>query len=89
MPQHCDTQSATSFASRPIHAPKRFERFSLALCFFSLLLVPVFLMVHPPLAEIGHDLVVPRFPADAKLSDVLLLVIAIGRGSVGCQKVAK
>src|SRR5271163_3139981 len=29
---------------------RRFERFSLALCFFSLLLVPVFLMAHPPLA---------------------------------------
>ena len=56
---------------------RRFERFSLALCFFSLLLVPVFLMVHPPLAEIGHDLAVPRFPADAKLSDVMLLIIAI------------
>jgi Mn2+/Fe2+ NRAMP family transporter len=56
---------------------RRFERFSLALCFFSLLLVPVFLMVHPPLAEVGRDFVVPRFPADAKLSDVMLLVIAI------------
>jgi NRAMP (natural resistance-associated macrophage protein)-like metal ion transporter len=56
---------------------RRFERFSLALCFFSLLLVPVFLMVHPPLAEVGRDLVVPRFPAGARLSDVMLLVIAI------------
>src|ERR1700678_1969121 len=35
---------------------RRFERFSLVLCFFSLLLVPVFLMVHPPFAEIAHDL---------------------------------
>jgi Mn2+/Fe2+ NRAMP family transporter len=56
---------------------RRFERFSLALCFFSLLLVPVFLMVHPPLAEVGRDLVVPRFPAGAKLSDATLLIIAI------------
>ncbi len=56
---------------------RRFERFSLALCFFSLLLVPVFLLVHPPLAEIGRDLVVPRLPADGKLADVMLLVIAI------------
>src|ERR1700726_3648459 len=52
---------------------RRFERFSLALCFFSLLLVPIFLMVHPPLAQVGHDLVVPHFPAGAKLSDVMLL----------------
>jgi Mn2+/Fe2+ NRAMP family transporter len=56
---------------------RRFERFSLALCFFSLLLVPTFLMAHPPLVEIGHDLVVPRLPSDGKLSDVMLLVIAI------------
>jgi Mn2+/Fe2+ NRAMP family transporter len=56
---------------------RRFERFSLALCFFSLLLVPVFLLAHPPLMEIGHDLIVPRFPVGAGLSDVMLLVIAI------------
>jgi NRAMP (natural resistance-associated macrophage protein)-like metal ion transporter len=56
---------------------RRFERFSLALCFFSLLLVPVFLMAHPPLGEIGRGLVVPRFPSGGKLSDVILLVIAI------------
>ena len=56
---------------------RRFERFSLALCFFSLLLVPMFVMAHPPLAEIGHDLVVPQFPLGGKLSDVMLLVIAI------------
>jgi Mn2+/Fe2+ NRAMP family transporter len=41
------------------------------------LLVPVFLMVHPPISEIARDLVVPHFPAGAKLSDVMLLVIAI------------
>jgi Mn2+/Fe2+ NRAMP family transporter len=56
---------------------RRFERFSLALCFFSLLLVPVFLLAHPLLKEIGHGLVVPAFPAGANLSDVMLLVIAI------------
>ena len=56
---------------------RRFERFSLALCFFSLLLPPIFVMAHPPLAEIGRGLVVPRFPSDGKLSDVMLRVIAI------------
>jgi len=56
---------------------RRFERFSLALCFFSLLLVPIFVLAHPPLAEIGRGLIVPRFPSDGKLSDVMLLVIAI------------
>ena len=56
---------------------RRFERFSLGLCFFSLSLIPVFLMVHPPIGDIVRDLVVPSFPAGAKLSDMMLLVIAI------------
>jgi len=47
------------------------------LCFFSLLLVPVFVMAHPPLLGIGRDLLRPSFPAGARLSDVMLLVIAI------------
>jgi len=55
---------------------RRFERFSIGLCFFSLLLVPVFLMVHPPLAEVGRDFVIPRLP-EGKLSDIMLLIIAI------------
>jgi Mn2+/Fe2+ NRAMP family transporter len=56
---------------------RRFERFSLALCFFSLLLVPVFLMAHPPLTQVGRDLAVPHLPTGANLSDVILLMIAI------------
>ncbi len=56
---------------------RRFERFSLALCFFSLLLVPVFVMIHPPLKQVGHDLMVPHFPAGSSVADVMLLVIAI------------
>jgi NRAMP (natural resistance-associated macrophage protein)-like metal ion transporter len=56
---------------------RRFERFSMALVFGSLLLVPVFLMVHPPVAQIARDLVVPQLPQGAKLSEVMLLIIAI------------
>jgi Mn2+/Fe2+ NRAMP family transporter len=56
---------------------RRFERFALALCAFSLLLVPVFLMEHPPIEQVARDFVIPQFPAGAKLSDVMLLVIAI------------
>ena len=56
---------------------RRFERFALGVCAFSLLLVPVFLMIHPPLGQVVHDAVVPQFPAEAKLSDVMLLIIAI------------
>jgi Mn2+/Fe2+ NRAMP family transporter len=56
---------------------RRFERFSMALVFGSLLLVPVFLMVHPPLAQVAHDFVVPQFPAGGKVSEIMLLIIAI------------
>ena len=56
---------------------RRFERFALVLCLGSLLLVPIVVMVHPPLGEIARDLVVPRLPVSDKLSDVLLLIIAI------------
>ncbi|MEN6081753.1 NRAMP family divalent metal transporter [Chromobacterium piscinae] len=56
---------------------RRFERFSMILVVFSLLLVPVFMMVHPPMSQIGHDLFVPGMPAGGKLSDVMLLIIGI------------
>jgi Mn2+/Fe2+ NRAMP family transporter len=56
---------------------RRFERFSMALVFGSLLLVPVFVMVHPSVAQIARDFVVPQLPKGGKLSEVLLLVIAI------------
>jgi NRAMP (natural resistance-associated macrophage protein)-like metal ion transporter len=56
---------------------RRFERFSLLLVFGSLLLIPVFFWVHPPIGEIAHDLVIPQLPAHGKLSEVMLLIIAI------------
>ncbi len=56
---------------------RRFEPFSMALVFGSLLLVPVFLMAHPPVAQIAHDFVVPWLPEGAKLNEVMLLIIAI------------
>jgi len=56
---------------------RRFERFALALVAGSLLLVPVFLMVHPPLPVIAHDFFVPQMPVRAPLADVMLLIIAI------------
>jgi Mn2+/Fe2+ NRAMP family transporter len=57
---------------------RRFERFALLLCFGSLLLVPVLLWAHPPIARIAHDLVVPGLPSGSgRLSEVMLLIIAI------------
>jgi Mn2+/Fe2+ NRAMP family transporter len=56
---------------------RRFERFSIILCLGSLILVPIFLVVHPPLGVVAHDLVVPQLPEGGKLSDVMLLIIGI------------
>jgi NRAMP (natural resistance-associated macrophage protein)-like metal ion transporter len=56
---------------------RRFERFSMVLVFGSLLLVPLFIMVHPPMSQVVHDFAVPHMPSNAPLSDVMLLIIAI------------
>ncbi|KAB0655432.1 NRAMP family divalent metal transporter [Burkholderia diffusa] len=56
---------------------RRFERFAIVLCVMSLLLVPVLVSIHPPAAQMSRDFFVPNWPAHAKLSDVMLLVIGI------------
>src|ERR1700733_4082319 len=53
---------------------KRFERFALVLCFGSLLLVPIFVMIHPPLSTVALNLAMPHLPA-GQLSDIMLLII--------------
>src|SRR5579863_4716051 len=54
-----------------------FERFSLLLVFGSLLLIPIFVMVHPPATVIARDFFLPQLPHNARLVDVMLLIIAI------------
>ncbi|MBJ9589687.1 Nramp family divalent metal transporter [Burkholderia seminalis] len=56
---------------------RRFERFAIGLCVMSLLLVPVLVSIHPSVAQMSRDFFVPNWPAHAKLSDVMLLVIGI------------
>jgi Mn2+/Fe2+ NRAMP family transporter len=56
---------------------RRFERFALILVFGSVLLLPIFLMTRPPVAEIAHDFLVPQLPPRAHVADVMLLIIAI------------
>jgi Mn2+/Fe2+ NRAMP family transporter len=56
---------------------RRFERFAIFLVFGSLLLVPIILMVHPPVGQIAQDFFVPKMPEGGKLSEVMLLVVAI------------
>lgn len=56
---------------------RRFERFSMVLVFASLLLVPIVFMVHPAPGQIVHDVLIPQWPKDSRLSDVMLLIIGI------------
>ena len=56
---------------------RSFERFAMLLVMGSLLLVPVAFMIHPPVAQIAHDFFIPGMPPHSKLSEVMLLIIAI------------
>lgn len=56
---------------------RRFERVSLFLVAGSLVLIPIFLLVHPPIGQIAHNFIVPGLPAGAQLSTVMLLIIGI------------
>ena len=56
---------------------RRFERLALILVGGSLVLVPILVMVHPPMAELARDLVTPQMPKDGNVAEVILLVIAI------------
>jgi len=55
---------------------RRFERVCFVLIAGSLLLIPIYLMVHPPAGEMARNFVVPSLP-HAQLSTVMLLIIAI------------
>ena len=56
---------------------RRFERICVALCLGSLILIPVYLIIHPGLGAMAHGALVPGFPRGAQLSTVMLLIIAI------------
>ncbi len=56
---------------------RRFERVCLALVAGSLLLIPIYAMVHPPAGAVARSFAVPGLPGHAQLSTVMLLVIGI------------
>ena len=56
---------------------RRFERICLTLVVGSLVVIPVYVMVHPPVGQMAHGFLVPGFPPGAQLSTVMLLIIAI------------
>ncbi|MER6383611.1 NRAMP family divalent metal transporter [Streptomyces sp. NPDC001250] len=57
---------------------QRFERVAMTLCTASLLLVPIYFMVHPHASQMARDFVVPNMPGGTgQLSTVMLLIIGI------------
>jgi len=57
---------------------RRFERIAIALCIGSLLLVPIYFIVHPAASQMAHDFVIPNMPGGSgQLSTVMLLIIGI------------
>ncbi|OIJ94621.1 NRAMP family divalent metal transporter [Streptomyces colonosanans] len=57
---------------------RRFERIAMTLCGASLLLVPVYFMLHPATSQLARDIAVPNLPVEkGQLATVMLLVIAL------------
>jgi Mn2+/Fe2+ NRAMP family transporter len=57
---------------------RRFERIAVAFCAGSLLLIPLFLMVHPSTSSMTHGFLVPGLPGGSgQMATVMLLVIGI------------
>jgi Mn2+/Fe2+ NRAMP family transporter len=56
---------------------RRFERICLTLVAGSLLLIPIYLMVHPPVGQMAHNFAVPGLPQHTQVSTAMLLIIAI------------
>ncbi|QHC24275.1 NRAMP family divalent metal transporter [Streptomyces sp. GS7] len=57
---------------------RRFERVAIFLCAGSLLLIPLYFMIHPKTSQMAHDFVVPTMPGGSgQLATVMLLIIGI------------
>ncbi|MGO9581580.1 MAG: NRAMP family divalent metal transporter [Acidimicrobiales bacterium] len=57
---------------------RRFERTAMALCIGSLVVIPLYLMVHPPAGDVARNFVLVNLPGGpSQLSNVMLLIIAI------------
>ena len=56
---------------------RRYERFMMILVLGSMALVPIIFMIHPPIGQVARDFVTPQIPGAGKLSDVMLLIIAV------------
>jgi Mn2+/Fe2+ NRAMP family transporter len=57
---------------------RRFERTALALCIGSLVVIPLYVIVHPPAGEVARNFALVNLPGGpSQLSNVMLLIIAL------------
>jgi Mn2+/Fe2+ NRAMP family transporter len=57
---------------------RRFERIAVVFCAGSLLLIPIYVLAHPPVSQLAHDFVVPSLPAGSGgMATLMLLIIGI------------
>ena len=57
---------------------RRFERIAMVFCVGSLLLIPVYLLAHPPASQVAAGFVMPSVPGGSgQLATVMLLIIGI------------
>ncbi|WP_341210879.1 NRAMP family divalent metal transporter [Sphingomonas paucimobilis] len=71
------TAAAVTIAAASTGDFRRFERFMMVLVGGSLLLAPIVIALHPGAGEIARGFFVPGVPTGSKLSEVMLLIIAI------------
>src|SRR5580692_3938648 len=65
-------------ASAMTGSSRRFERIAMAFCAGSLLLIPVYLLSHPPASQMAAGFVIPSVPGGSgQLGPVMLLIIGI------------
>jgi Mn2+/Fe2+ NRAMP family transporter len=56
---------------------RRFERIAMAFCAGSLLLIPLYVLSHPPAGQVAAGFVSPSMPGGGQLGTVMLLIIGI------------
>ena len=57
---------------------RRFERTAMALCVGSLVVIPLYVLVHPPAGQVVHNFALVSLPGGpSQLSNVMLLIIAL------------
>ena len=57
---------------------RRFERIAIVFCLGSLLLIPIYLLAHPPIGQVARGFVVPSLPGGSGgMATLMLLVIGI------------